>query len=299
MDIRQLQYLVVLAQERHFTRAAAVCNVTQPTLSGRIRQLEIELGVPIVERGKKFHGLTPEGERILVWAKKVLADCEGLRNEVAGQSAQMAGKITLGIIPSAVAAAEPLISDLKKKHPAAHATIRLMSHAEIHQGLNDYEIDAGLTYTQFNDPKKHRSFTLYEEAYRLFMPLGHRLQKNSEVEWLDAVAAGSMVTLAANMQNRQMLDSTLRFLGVELEADIEAETITALGPFIRSGYCAILPELSALSLGPGIVSLPLTKPVISHSIGMVMAKRELEPLIIRSLMDSARTYRKPLIPETQ
>jgi DNA-binding transcriptional LysR family regulator len=65
MDIRQLQYLSALAREKHFTRAAKACNVTQPTLSGRIRQLEQELGVPIVERGQRFHGLTPEGEKVL------------------------------------------------------------------------------------------------------------------------------------------------------------------------------------------------------------------------------------------
>jgi len=68
VDIRQLQYLVALAREKHFTRAAQACHVTQPTLSGRIRQLEQELGVPIVERGQRFHGLTPEGERVLEWA---------------------------------------------------------------------------------------------------------------------------------------------------------------------------------------------------------------------------------------
>ena len=62
MDIRQLQYLVALAREKHFTRAAQACHVTQPTLSGRIRQLEQELGVPIVERGQRFLGFTPEGE---------------------------------------------------------------------------------------------------------------------------------------------------------------------------------------------------------------------------------------------
>ena len=68
MDIRQLQYLVALSREKHFTRAAQACHVSQPTLSGRIRQLEQELGVPIVERGHRFHGLTPDGERVLKWA---------------------------------------------------------------------------------------------------------------------------------------------------------------------------------------------------------------------------------------
>ncbi|SDR37857.1 LysR family transcriptional regulator [Pseudovibrio sp. Tun.PSC04-5.I4] len=297
MDIRQLQYLVVLAEERHFTRAAAACNVTQPTLSGRIRQLEIELGAPIIERGKKFHGLTAEGERILVWAKRVLADCNSLRNEVSGKSTEVFGKVNIGVIPSAVAAVAPLLLDLKKKYPLAHATIQLMSHDEVHQALEDYRIDAGITYTQFSDAKKHRSFSLYEESYRLFMPVGHALQNRDELEWEDAFGAGPMVALALNMQNRQMVDSTLRFLGVELDPEIEAETISSLGGFICAGYCAILPELSALSLGPGVVSVPLVKPVVSHQIGMVMTKRELEPAIITSLTECAGQYKKPLIPE--
>ena len=83
MDIRQLQYLAALAREKHFTRAAKACNVTQPTLSGRIRQLEQELGVPIVERGQRFHGLTPEGERVLKWAHAILDNWGSLQQEIA------------------------------------------------------------------------------------------------------------------------------------------------------------------------------------------------------------------------
>src|ERR1700752_234561 len=82
MDIRQLQYLAALAREKHFTRAAKACNVAQPTLSGRIRQLEQELGVPIVERGQRFHGLTKEGERVLKWAHAILDDWASLQQEI-------------------------------------------------------------------------------------------------------------------------------------------------------------------------------------------------------------------------
>ncbi|KZL21268.1 Hydrogen peroxide-inducible genes activator [Pseudovibrio axinellae] len=274
-----------------------MCNVTQPTLSGRIRQLEIELGVSIVERGKKFHGLTPEGERILVWAKKVIADCNSLRNEVAGKSAEVFGKVNIGVIPSADVATASLILDLKKSHPHAHATIHLMSHNEIHKALEDYQIDAGITYTQFSDAKKHKSFSLYEEGYRLFMPARHRLEGAEAVEWEAAVNAGPMVGLSPNLQNRMMVDSTLRFLGVELDPEIEGDTIPSLGGFIRAGYCAILPEFSALSLGDGVVSVPLIKPIVSHSVGMVMTKRELEPAIITALAECAEQYTKPLFQE--
>src|SRR5256885_13028489 len=83
MDIRQLQYLAALAREKHFTRAAAACNITQPTLSGRIRQLEQELGVPIIERGQRYHGLTPEGERVLAWARTILANWQSMQQDLA------------------------------------------------------------------------------------------------------------------------------------------------------------------------------------------------------------------------
>ena len=83
MDIRQLQYLVALAREKHFTRAAKECGVTQPTLSGRIRQLEQELGVPIVERGQRFHGLTPEGQRVVTWANTILDNWASLQQDIA------------------------------------------------------------------------------------------------------------------------------------------------------------------------------------------------------------------------
>ncbi len=75
MDIRQLSYLAALARERHFTRAAEACGVTQPTLSGRIQQLEQELGVPIVIRGNRYLGLTAEGGRVLKWAQTILGKC--------------------------------------------------------------------------------------------------------------------------------------------------------------------------------------------------------------------------------
>ena len=104
MDIRQIQYLAALAREKHFTRAAQACNVTQPTLSGRIRQLEQELGVPIVERGQRYIGLTPEGERVLKWAHLIL-DWQSLNQElvqIKGWHGNLVGHLVPGVAPSAL-----------------------------------------------------------------------------------------------------------------------------------------------------------------------------------------------------
>ena len=95
MDIRQLQYLVALAREKHFTRAAEACSITQPTLSSRIRQLEQELGVPVVERGQRYLGLTPEGETVLKWAHAILDNCAGLTQDLAKMKSGLAGRLVL------------------------------------------------------------------------------------------------------------------------------------------------------------------------------------------------------------
>ena len=105
MDIRQLQYLAALTREKHFTRAAAACNVTQPTLSGRIRQLELELEVPIVERGQRYRGLTSEGERVLKWAHVILKSWQSMQEELGhlkDHDSGLTGRLVLGGIPSSL-----------------------------------------------------------------------------------------------------------------------------------------------------------------------------------------------------
>ena len=72
MDIKQLKYLIALDRTRHFGQAAAACHITQPTLSMRIRNLEEELNLTLIQRGQRFEGFTPEGERILAWARALL-----------------------------------------------------------------------------------------------------------------------------------------------------------------------------------------------------------------------------------
>src|SRR5262245_19526437 len=133
MDVRQLQYLVALAREKHFTRAAQACHVTQPTLSGRIRQLEQDLGVPIVERGHRFHGFTPDGERVLKWAHAILDNWTALQQEIATlrTNGPLRGHLSIGVVPSALPMAALLTKAIQQRHSGIELTVLSQSSIEI------------------------------------------------------------------------------------------------------------------------------------------------------------------------
>ena len=137
MDIRQLQYLVALAREKHFTRAATACHVTQPTLSGRIRQLEVELGVPIVERGQRYQGLTAQGERVLKWAQLILNNWQSMQQELTQLSSDdsgLSGRLAMGGIPSALPMIPFLTKEVRETHPGIDFTILSMSSDAVATG---------------------------------------------------------------------------------------------------------------------------------------------------------------------
>src|SRR5262245_55041624 len=167
MDIRLLQYVVALAKEKHFTRAAQACRVTQPTLSGRIRQLEQELGVPIVERGHRFVGFTPEGERVLKWARGILDIWSMLQQEIASLQADgpLVGRLSVGTIPTALPMATLVIKAIQATHPKIEVTVLSHTSIDILRHLEDFTIDVGLTYLDNEPIEGMRSEPVYSERY--------------------------------------------------------------------------------------------------------------------------------------
>ncbi len=101
MDIKQLKYLIALDETQHFGQAAAMCHITQPTLSMRIRNLEDELQLTLINRGQRFEGFTEAGDRILAWARSVLAAHDGLQAEAANCRGQLVGSLRFGMVPLA------------------------------------------------------------------------------------------------------------------------------------------------------------------------------------------------------
>lgn len=292
MDIRQLQYLAALAREKHFTRAAAACNVSQPTLSGRIRQLEQDLGVPIVERGQRFHGLTAEGERVLQWARTILDNWQAMQQELAqirGGKQSLTGKLVLGVVPSALPMVAQLARRMMERHPGVDFTV--LSHAteEILRGLNDFSLDVGIAYLD-NEPIEGLLATpLYKERYCLFVGEDHALARRTQVTWFEA-AQEPLCLLTPNMQNRRIIDRAFREANCHPTPRLETNSIVNLWSDVRTmGLASIMPEYFKDALGTlhGLCAIPLTQPDIEHTVGVLVVDREPLAPIIAALREIA------------
>ena len=295
MDIRQLQYLVALAREKHFTRAASACHVTQPTLSGRIRQLELELGVPIVERGQRYQGLTQEGARVLKWAQLILNNWASMHQELAHLATSdfgLTGRLALGAIPSALPMIPYLTQAVRKLHPHIDFTVMSMSSEEILRGLDDYSLDAGITYLDNEPINGLMATSLYTECYSLFLPAGHALAAQSSVTWREA-ADLPLGLPTANMQNRRIIDRAFRVAETRPEPALETNSVVNLYSSVKlMGLASIMPEYIVGIFGedPDVHAIPLTSPSIAQSVGMITADRDPVAPLIRAFREAAASF---------
>ncbi len=175
MFIRQLDYLVTLAREKHFAKAAELCHVSQPALSSGIRSLEKELGIMIVQRGRRFMGLTVEGERVLVWAQQTLASLSHMREDAASAKSTMAGTLRIGAIPTAMAVAALLTAPWRAAYPNIAYRVSSLSAEAIVSRLDHFELDLGLTYLDDTVVEGFEALHLYHERYVLLAARGASL----------------------------------------------------------------------------------------------------------------------------
>ena len=238
MVIQQLIYLNALARERHFGRAAAACHVSQATLSKAIQRLEDEFRVPLVRRGHQFEELTPEGERAVAWAQRILTDCEGMEADLALMHSGTGGKLRLGAIPTSLPVVPRLTGPLRRRHPDLRFAIRSLSSREIERGLQESELDAGLTYLDNEPLHAVRSKRLYEEGYVFIAPSESRWAESESISW-EAAAEAPLCLLSPDMQNRRIVDRNFAEAGRagparrRDELDLDPARACPRGPALR------------------------------------------------------------------
>jgi DNA-binding transcriptional LysR family regulator len=293
MLLRQLEYLVALARERHFARAADSCFVSQPSLSAAIRKLETELDVPIVRRGRRFEGLTPEGERVLLWAHRILAEQDALRHELSAMRGGLAGTLRMGAIPTALPVASLLTSPFCVRHSQARVTLDSLSSREITHRLAEFEIDIAMTYLDDDTLGSVRKTPLYEERYLLLTPDGGKLATQAVAGWAE-VAALPLCLLSPRMRNRRIMDGYFAEDGATATPAIESDTVSGLYSHLRGGrWSSVISHawLHMFGVPEGMRVVPLKGPDHGPRVGLVIAARSPEPVLARALLDVARQAR--------
>jgi DNA-binding transcriptional LysR family regulator len=294
--IDKLEFLMALAREQHFGRAADACGVTQPTLSAGIKQLEESMGVLLVSRGSRFHGLTPEGERVLDWARRIVGDTRNMRQEINSLRHGLTGRLRLAAIPTALAMVAALTTPFRERHPNVQFTVWSRTSADVLELLENLEIDAGLTYLDNEPLGRVNTVPLYRESYRLLTSADAPLGNRDSVTWAE-LANVPLCLLTPDMQNRRIIDRLLKSSGAESRPMLESDSMILLFAHVRTGrWASVMPAKLAETLGltATIRAIPIVEPDEVHTIGLVIPEREPMTPLTTALVAEARLVAKRL-----
>lgn len=293
--IDKLEFFIALARMQHFGRAAEQLGITQPTLSAAIRQLEDQLGVMLVKRGSRFQGLTPEGEQVLVWARRITGDVSTMKEEMRAARHGLSGRLRIAAIPTALAMVPQLTTPFRARHPGVTFSIISRTSVEILSLLGSFDIDVGLTYLDNEPLGRVASVPIYAERYQLITAAGNALSDRNEVSWAE-VGQLPLCLLTPDMQNRRIIDLHLAEAGANARPTLESNSMIVLFSHIRTGkWSSIMPLNLAETFGfsEPIRAIPIVEPDARHLVGLVAARREPHtPLVAAAIDEAGRLARR-------
>ena len=274
MFLRQFEYLVALEQEGHFGRAAERCHVSQPSLSSALQQLESELDVTIILRHQRYQGFTPEGERVVSWAKRLLADRKSMIEDLAIMRRNLNGKIRVGAMPTS-SPVLPRISRLfTQAYPAVEIDIQFVGSDNLINELRNFELDVGITYLEGQSLKKLNTMVLYQEQLSLMIPKNMLSTQQQTIGWKEA-AELPLCLLSPNMKERQVMDEAFASIDCDPSPKLECNSIFQLAFHVMQGDLAtIVPNgfSRANDAFPGTREVQLIDPIISKPVGLIWEK---------------------------
>ena len=244
MNLRDLHYLVALADHRHFGRAAAASFVSQPTLSTQIRKLEDELGVSLVERAPRRVMLTPIGREIAERARRVIAEV-GQMGEIARRSQDPeAGTVRLGIFPTLAPYLLPhVLPDLRKRFPRLELLLVEEKTDQILARLRDGRLDAGLLALPIHDDQLHIE-PLFDEPFLLAVPQAHPLAKKTSLHLRDLDNQHLLLLEEGHCLRDQALD-VCHMAGADERDGFRATSLETLRQMVAAGVgITLLPVLA-------------------------------------------------------
>jgi len=245
MNLRELRYLVAVADHRHFGRAAESCFVSQPTLSTQIKKLEEELGVELIERHPRRIMLTAVGEQVVARARDVLREADGIR-EIARRAVDpAAGSVRLGIFPTLGPYLLPhVVPGIRAQYPQLELLLVEEKTEEVLRRLREGTLDAGILALPVPDEQLHEE-PLFAEDFLLAVPAGHRLSESIEPVSTEALADETVLLLDEGHCLRDQALSVCSLVGARERSGFRATSLETLRQMVAAGVgITLLPELA-------------------------------------------------------
>ncbi len=290
MQLRHLRYFVTLARLRHFARAAEACGVSQPTLSAGLVALEQEFGRRLIDRDRRFEGLTPHGEAMLPWAQQILGAMGAMTAAVA--ETPLEGPFTLAAIPAALPLVGRFGAVLLAANPDLVLSVRSSTSRAIDHALTALEIDAAITYLDQEAPAGMHAVPLASEDYLFLTRRGGRFDDRTAIGWDEAVAQ-DLCLLDESMLYRRLLDRALAARGHTVRPRATADSHVALFALVASGaFSAIVPD-SYAHLLTGLDwarFVPLDPPEPVRRMGLIVLDRDPPLPRARAALAAARAF---------
>ena len=289
--LRQLEYLLAVAERLNFRAAAADSHISQPALSTQIRLLEEQLGVKLLERDKRSTRLTPAGEIVVGQARAVLADVDGLVDAALGQGEPLSGTLRLGAIPTVAPYVLPgLLRGVAARHPRLRLVVQEAQTSSLVESLRVNRVDVALLAL----PEKGlASRPLYDEPFLLVAPAGHALARKPTVRAADLKRQPLLLLDDGHCLREQAL-SFCRGSGVDPVTDVRAASLATLVQLVAAGLGITLLPASAAAVevpaGAGLVTRPFAKPQPHRTIGLVWRTTSTRATEYALLAETARQH---------
>jgi LysR family hydrogen peroxide-inducible transcriptional activator len=293
MTLNELRYLVAVAQERNFGRAAQKCFVSQPALSVAIQKLEDELGTLVFERGKNEVTVTPVGERIVEQAQRVLEETSRIREIAQAGRNQLYGPLKLGVIYTVAPYLLPdLIPVLHDRAPEMPLDIEENLTENLETGLKSGRIDAAIVALPFAPPGMVAEF-LYEEPFQVVVPASHKWAKRKLVQPSELAGENTILLGVGHCFRDQVLENCpeLNRADAHITRTSSLETVRNM---VASGLgISVLPRdaLTPKYHSRMVVSVPFAKPVPSRRVALAYRRSFPRPAAIVALRDAVRECR--------